>query len=44
MTDYKVLNEKLNSGEYVGTYGGAYSLYRCLAEVRKNKDILKYNL
>ena len=43
MEDYKVLNKKLNSGEYIGAYGGAYSLYRCLAEIRKNKDILKYN-
>jgi GTP cyclohydrolase II len=43
MGDYKKFNEDLNSGKYIGTYGGAYSLYRCLAEVRKNKDILKHN-
>ena len=43
MGDYKKFNDDLNSGKYVGTYGGAYSLYRCLAEVRKNKDILKHN-
>ena len=43
MTNYKKFNEDLNSDKYLGTYGGAYSLYRCLAEVRKNKDILKHN-
>ena len=40
MTNYKKFNEDINSDKYLGTYGGAYSLYRCLAEVRKNKDIL----
>ena len=43
MNEYEKLNSEINSGKYLGTYGGAYSLYRCLAEVRKNKDILKYN-
>jgi len=44
MNDYEKFNDDINSGKYLGTYGGAYSLYRCLAEVRKNKDILKYNV
>jgi len=43
MNEYEKINDEINSGKYLGTYGGAYSLYRCLAEVRKNKDILKYN-
>ena len=44
MNEYEKFNSEINSGKYLGTYGGAYSLYRCLAEVRKNKDILKYNV
>ena len=43
MNEYERFNSEINSGNYLGTYGGAYSLYRCLAEIRKNKDILKYN-
>ena len=38
--NYTNLNNDLNNNKYIGTYGGSYSLYRSIAEVRKNKDIL----
>ena len=42
--NYTNLNNDLNNNKYIGTYGGSYSLYRSIAEVRKNKDILKSNI
>ena len=39
--NYINLNDDLDNNKFIGSYGGAYSMYRCIAEVRNNKNILE---